>query len=133
VSNTVQGYVRTSSALLQSRNYKDLFALNVVGTSMNRANVNGAGINNGDFVIADSSRRSPRNGDYVIAVVDELANLKRFHFDQANNQVVLISESSEDYLPIFVHPEDSNEGLISGTVVQVMRRPVISPTLENSL
>ncbi len=124
--NEVSGFLRISSALLQSKNYKDLFALQVAGTSMNRANVSGKQINDGDYAIVDGSKRSPRDGDYVIAVVDELANLKRFLYDRENNQVVLLSESSEDYLPIFVHPEDSNEGLISGTVIQVVRQPSLA-------
>lgn len=124
--NEVNGYLRISSALLQSKNYKDLFALKVVGTSMNKANVSGMPVNDGDYAIVDGSKRNPRNGEYVIAVVDDLANLKKFHFDKENNQVVLLSESSEDYLPIFVHPEDSNEGLISGTVTQVVRQPSLA-------
>ncbi len=125
-SDQIHGYLRISSALLQSRNYKDLYALQVVGTSMNRANIGGRPINDGDYAIVDGSKRSPRSGDYVIAVVDELANLKRFLFDQDNNQVVLLSESSENYLPIFVHPNDTHEGLINGTVVQVLHQPVLT-------
>lgn len=121
--NELSGFLRISSALLKTKNYKDLFALKVAGLSMNRANVNGMPINDGDYAIVDSSKRSPKDGDYVIAVVDGLANLKRFLFDKENNQVVLMSESSEDYLPIFVHPQDNNEGLISGSVVQVVRQP----------
>lgn len=122
----LQGYLHISSALLESRNYKNLFALQVVGTSMNRADVSGRPINDGDYAIIDSSKRSPRNGDYVIAVVDGLANLKRFLHDRINKQVVLLSESSEDYLPIFVHPNDNNDDLIRGTVVQVIHRPALN-------
>lgn len=121
--NEVCGYLRISSTLLQSKNYKDLFALKVVGTSMNKANVSGRPVNDGDYAVVDGSKRNPRNGDYVVAVVDDLANLKRFLYDKENNQIVLLSESSEDYQPIFVHPEDSNEGLISGTVIQILRQP----------
>ena len=122
-NNQTNGYLRVSSKLLDSKNYKDLYALRVVGTSMNMANVKGKHINDGDYAIIDGSKRSPKNGDYVIAVVDNLANLKRFHLDRENNQVVLLSESSDDYLPIFVHPEDNNEGLISGTVTQIIKQP----------
>jgi repressor LexA len=125
-SNDVNGYLRISSRLLQSKNYKDLYALRVAGTSMNRANVGGKPINDGDYAIVDASKRSPRDGDYIIATVDNLANLKRFLFDKENNQIVLLSESSEDFLPIFVHPQDSNEGLVSGTVVQVVRQPSLA-------
>jgi SOS-response transcriptional repressor LexA len=119
----VQGYIKISSTLLESRNYNDLYALRVSGMSMNRANIRGKAAEDGDYAIVDGSKRAPRNHDYVIAVVDNLANIKRLHFDQANHQVVLLSESSEDFLPIFVHPDDEREGLISGTVVQVVKRP----------
>lgn len=123
-SNEISGYLRISSNLLSSKNYKDLFALNVVGTSMNKASVKGMLINDGDYAIVDSSRRSPGNGEYVIAVVDNLANIKRYHFDKLKNQVVLISESSDDYLPIYVQQEDIREGLISGTVTQMLSKPI---------
>lgn len=122
----IDGYLNISSTLLKTRNYKDLYALRVAGISMNKANVQGKPINDGDFAVVDSSRRSPRDGEYVIAVVDELANLKKYHLDRENEQVVLLSESSEDYLPIFVHPSDSNENLIKGTVVQVVRKPIFA-------
>ncbi|HVV67147.1 MAG TPA: S24 family peptidase [Candidatus Saccharimonadales bacterium] len=125
-SDEVTGYLRISSALLKSRNYKDLYALKVVGTSMNRANIDGKPINDGDYAIVDGSKRSPRNNDYVVAVVDDLANLKRFFLDKENEQVVLLSESSEDYSPIFVHPQDNNERLINGTVVQVLKQPAFA-------
>lgn len=122
-NSDVNGYLRISSALLRSKNYKELYALIVMGTSMNEANVNGKKINDGDYAIVDASKRSPKDGDYVIAVVDNLANLKRLHLDHENQQVVLLSESSESYMPIFVHPDDNNENLINGTVIQVVHQP----------
>lgn len=122
-SNDVKGYLRISSALLESRNYKELFALQVVGTSMNKAKLNGKPINNGDFAIIDAAKRSPKDGDYVVAVVDGLSNIKKLHLDNAHNQVVLLSESTDDYQPIFVHEDDNRDGLISGTVVQVIHTP----------
>jgi SOS-response transcriptional repressor LexA len=119
----VQGYLRVSSRLLDTRNYKKLYALRVAGTSMNKANIKGKTAENGDFVIVDSSLRAPKENDHVIAVVDDLANIKRFHFDAMNEQIVLLSDSTEDYMPIFVHQDDDREGLISGTVVQVIKTP----------
>ena len=50
-SDETQGYLRISSNLLNSKNYKDLYALIVVGTSMNRANVDGKSVNDGDYAI----------------------------------------------------------------------------------
>jgi len=125
-SDETRGYLRVSSNLLKSRNYKDLYALIVSGLSMNNANVHGKPINDGDFAIVDSSRRSPRDGEYVIAQVDNLANIKKLHLDKINKQIVLLSESSEEYEPIFVHPDDSHENLIMGTVIQVIRQPRFS-------
>jgi SOS-response transcriptional repressor LexA len=121
--DVTSGYIRISSNLLKSRNYKDLYALIVSGTSMNMAKVEGKPINDGDYAIVDSSKRSPTDGQYVIAQVDNLANLKKLHLDVENEQVVLLSESSEDYQPIFIHPDDNNENLIMGTVIQVIRQP----------
>lgn len=122
-SDETSAYLRVSSKLLESRNYKDLYALIVSGLSMNKANVHGKPINDGDFAIVDGSKRSPTDGQYVIAQVDNLANIKKLHLDKENRQVVLLSESSEDFEPIFVHPDDNNENLIIGTVVQVIRQP----------
>lgn len=123
-ADETQGYLRISSNLLNSKNYKDLYALIVVGSSMNRANVDGKSVNDGDYAIIDSSKRNPVNGKYVIAQVDGLANLKRFFRDHA--QVALISESSEHYEPIFVHLDDSSENLIQGSVVQVVNTPIFA-------
>lgn len=123
---TVQGYLKISSRLLDSRNYSDLYALKVAGESMNRASIKGQTADDGDYVIVDGSKRTPKNNDHVIAVVDNLANIKRLLFDRENNQIVLISESSQDFMPIFVHPEDEQEGLISGTVVQVIKKPKLT-------
>ncbi len=120
-SDETQGYLRISSNLLNSKNYKDLYALIVAGTSMNRANVDGKSVNDGDYAIVDSSKRIPINGKYVVAQVDGLANLKRFYKD--DTQVTLMSESSDHYEPIFVHLNDSSENLIQGTVIQVVNTP----------
>lgn len=123
-NNEVSGYLKISSSLLSSKNYKDLIALKVVGLSMNKAVINGKNINDGDYAIVDRSKRSPKNGDRIVALLDGgLATLKKFIKDTANNQIVLMSESSEDYLPIFVDPSDDSGSLIQGTVVQVVHRP----------
>ncbi len=119
----VEGYLKISSKLLVSRNYNDLYALEVIGRSMNEANIGGQSVDDGDYVIVDSSKRSPKNNDHVVAVVDGLANIKRFILDKLNNQIVLLSESTDNFMPIFVHPDDERDGLISGTVVQVVKQP----------
>ncbi len=117
----VEGYLKISSKLLPSTNYGKLFALRAVGSSMDKANIDGDAIKDGDYVIVDSSKCSPDNNKVVVAVVDNLANIKRFFKD--DNQVVLLSDSSQDFLPIFIHPDDNKDILISGTVVKVLHKP----------
>ncbi len=119
----IEGYLKVSSALLKPKNYKDLYALKAIGSSMNKANLDGKPINDGDYVIVDGSNRAPQTNQYVVATMNGLANIKKFYSDEVNNQIVLLSESSQDFLPIFIHPEDNQEGIVSGVVVQVIRNP----------
>ncbi len=119
----VQGHLKVSSKLLRTNNRTDLFALRAKGMSMNRARVQGEPINDGDFVVVDSKSFQPVEGDYVVAVVDGMANIKKFYPDPLNNQVALISESSEDFGPIFLHEEDQSDAVIVGRVVQVLTGP----------
>ena len=86
---------------------------------MNLANVNGNTIENGDFVIVDPNAKNPKNGDYVVSVIDDVANIKKFIFDRKNNRIILQSESTQDYFPIFVHEDDKYE--MSGKVVGVIK------------
>lgn len=123
VTGEVEGYLKISSKLLVSKNYDDLYALRVVGRSMNQANINNQAVDDGDYVIVDGTKRTPKNNDHVVAVVDGLANIKRLIIDKLNNQIVLLSESSDNFLPIFVHPDDERDGLVSGTVIQVVKQP----------
>jgi SOS-response transcriptional repressor LexA len=88
---------------------------------MNRAEIDGRRIEDGDFVIVDGRRKSPRHGDIVVAILDNKATIKRFVDDRANGQVVLKADSSIDYEPIHLHPDD--EFRISGKVVGVVKRP----------
>jgi len=122
----VQGFLRISSKLLASRNFKNLYALKITGSSMNQASIKGEPVEEGDYVVVDSDQINPKDGDYVIAVVDNLANIKKYNFDQANNRIVLQSESSDDYFPIIIHPDDETGRLINGKVIQVIKKPAFS-------
>jgi len=124
-TNDIEGYIKVSSSLLKTKNYADLYALRATGTSMDQAHIDGKPVVDGDYVIVDGSQREAINGRYVVAVIDNLANIKKVRLDKANEQLVLLSESSDEYLPIFIHPDDSHENLVSGLVVQVIRKPRI--------
>jgi repressor LexA len=82
-----------SSLLL--KNKKSVFAIKAVGASMNRANIDGRNIEDGDYVIIDATDKSIRSNDYVLSVIDEMANIKKIIIDQQNRQVCLVSESSK--------------------------------------
>ena len=119
----VEGHLKLSSKLLNTRGRNNLFAIRAKGTSMNRAKVHGEPINDGDFVIVTTKFDQPMQGDYIVAVVDGLANIKKYFIDPINNQVALISESSDDFLPIFLHESDNYNAIIAGKVIQVVVSP----------
>lgn len=117
----IMGYLRVSSTLLKQKTKKGLFVLKVEGPSMNRAKIDGKTIEDGDYIIVDGKNRSADDGDIVLSVIDGMANIKRFHFDKKNKQVVLTSESTKDFPPIIIHPDDSY--MVNGKVVQVIKNP----------
>jgi len=115
-----QGFLKVSSKLVGRSKPTGLYAIKADGFSMNRANVSGKVIGDGDFVIIDSNDRSPSNNDIVLAIIDNKATIKRYLEDRKNNQVVLKADSSFDYEPIYIHTDD--EFFINGKVVGVIKR-----------
>ncbi len=119
-----QGFVRISSKLLGRSKPKGLYAIKADGLSMNRARVNEKYIEDGDYVIVDSERTTVTTGDIIVAIIDNQATIKRLIEDRANNQVVLMADSSLDYDPIYLHASD--QFTISGKVVDIIKRPKMS-------
>lgn len=118
----IHGYLKISSKIIERK--FGLFALKARGTSMNKAKINGTNIEEGDYVIVDSEQRYPQSKDYVLAVDGGLANIKCFVRDEVNQQIILMSESTDDFPPIVLHPEDV-EFLVCGTVTKVIKKPSI--------
>ena len=119
VDSNIDGYLRISSKLLNKR--KGIFAVKIYGKSMNKADINGLAIDDGDFVIVDSEERTPSNGTYVLSVIDGVANVKKYYEDPDNDRVVLMSESTVNYAPIFIHKDDMDKYIVNGKVVQVIK------------
>ena len=119
----VEGFLKISSSLLAPSVRKEhrLFALKVVGQSMNRAEVNNKRIEDGDYVVVDVNEKNPKNGDVVLSIIDGMANIKKYYFDKDNDQVVLMSQSSKDFPHIYIHKDDNF--MINGKVVQVIKTP----------
>lgn len=120
----VKGYLHISSSLLPNKVSKEkLFAWKVIGDSMNNAKVNGKySIEDGDYVIADARPFKPVNGDYVISLFSNKANVKRY-YKTITDQIALISESTKDYPPIIVSEKDSLEYLTQAKVISVAKSP----------
>ena len=114
----ITGYLRVSKKLAPRSGR--LFVLRAEGDSMNRANINKKNIENGDFVVVDAEQQSPEPGQYVVSIIDEVANIKKFVPDPQNKRIVLKSESTKDYLPIFIHENDNYK--VSGRVIDVIKK-----------
>lgn len=118
-NENIEGYLKISKNILHK--CKNVFAIKAQGLSMNKSNINGMSIEDGDYLIIDSDYRTPRNGDVVLSVIDDMANIKKYVFDEENNQIVLVSQSTKDIPPIYIHEDDSF--MINGKVIQVIKRP----------
>lgn len=120
----LEGYLKISKKMLSKKG--GIFAIRAVGPSMNKANINGKSIEDGDYVIVDSKNKTPRNGDYILSIIDACANIKRFIQDKKNKQIVLLSESTFNFPPIYIHPEDFLDYIVSGRVIQIIKKPKIN-------
>ena len=116
-----QGSLYVSKKVINKTNVENLYAIKAKGSSMNLAEVNGEKIEDGDFVIIDSRDKNIINKDIVLVVVDNTATIKRFIKDKKNKQIVLRADSSFDYEPIYLHPDD--EFFVSGKVIGVIKSP----------
>lgn len=116
----IEGYLKVSNKLIKPT--IGLFALKALGSSMNKASIDGLNIEDGDYVIVNSEGSTARNRDYVLCVTGGLANIKRFIKDEGAQQIILMSESTEDFPPIVLHPDDI-EFLICGVVIKVVKKP----------
>lgn len=114
----IDQYLKISSSLLP-RNKSNLYALIADGDSMNKAEIDGKTIESGDFVLVDSEYKSYKNGDIVVAVIDGLATIKHYREDKVNKMIILEADSTEKYLPIFIHEGDDFQ--ISGKVVGIIK------------
>lgn len=115
----VEGYLKISKKMISSNG--SLYFLKAEGNSMNKANIaGGKKIEDGDFVLVDSNQKVPESGQYVVSIIDGKANIKKIIIEKENNRIVLKSESTQNYLPIFIHEDDNYQ--ISGRVIDVIKK-----------
>ena len=116
----IEGYLKISSKMLPHKK-QGLYVLVADGSSMNLAEVvDEKTIEDGDFVVVDSNYQNPKNGDVIVAVIDGMANIKRYKVDKKNERIVLESESTDKFLPFFIHEGD--DFVISGKVIDIIKR-----------
>jgi SOS-response transcriptional repressor LexA len=131
----VEEYLKISQHTLDSalaKRTSDLYVLRAIGDSMNRANIRGKSIESGDYVVIDKTVKNPADGDYVVSVIDGCSNIKRFRTDRKNRQIILHSESTADFAPIYINEKDLNDYLICGKVVEVFKKPSIEDLWQNA-
>ena len=116
----IDGYLKVSAKMLP-RKKQDLYILVAEGLSMNLAEVReGITIEDGDFVIVDKTYKNPKDGDIIVAVIDNMGIIKRYKEDKQYNRIVLESVSTDNFMPIFIHKED--DFVISGKVIDVIKK-----------
>lgn len=115
----IQGFIKISTNILPQKNLNDLYLIRASGNSMNEAEVGpkGKNIEDGDFVIVDAKNNIPKDGDYILSVIDECANIKRFHKNE--NQISLLADSSDNYYPIILDEADNFH--VMGKIVDVIK------------
>ncbi len=115
----IDGYVKISKSTLRPGKY---FIVQASGDSMNKADIQGNTIESNDLVVIDADARTPKHGDYVLAVIDGGATIKRFYEDKKNKRIMLVPESTKNYTPIVIAGQDYDSSLINGTVKAVIKQ-----------
>jgi repressor LexA len=116
-------HLSVSRTILGVHANEDLYAVRAIGNSLNRADFHGKNIEEGDYVVVSPESRDHKTGDYILSVINDLVNIKRMVKDDLNKQVVLISESTEMYPPIYIHARDFDNYQASAKVVEVLKQP----------
>lgn len=111
------GVLHIEKTLLKPK--KETFALIVKGDSMNQKIVNGKLLNDGSYIIV-AKEQEVKNGDVVVAVLDNSATVKTIKYD--GDMIVLYPESSNPkHTPIYL--DKYSNSLINGKVVMVLDNP----------
>jgi SOS regulatory protein LexA len=113
----IEGYLKVSKRIV--RDSRNVFAIQVSGTSMNKARVNGKTIQNGDFILVDSTWKHYDNGDKVLVVINGMATVKTYRTVDGKNIVLLPESTDKKHKPIFLTEED--DFVINGKVIDVLK------------
>lgn len=112
----VEGYLKVSKSIVRDRN---VFAVQISGTSMNKAKVNKKTIEDGDFVLVDKENRRYETGDKVLVIIDGLATVKTYRSHDGHNIALMPESTDAKHQPIFLTSEDNF--VINGKVIDVLK------------
>lgn len=113
----IEGYLKVSKRIVHASS--NVFAIQVSGTSMNKAKVNGKTIQNGDFILVDSTWKHYNNGDRVLVVINGMATVKTFRTVDGKNIALIPESSDKKHKPIFLTEDD--DFVINGKVIDVLK------------
>ncbi|PIP66772.1 MAG: hypothetical protein COV79_03525 [Parcubacteria group bacterium CG11_big_fil_rev_8_21_14_0_20_41_14] len=117
----LEGYLKISKTILNKE--QGIFAIKARGNSMNKAKIHNSRIEDGDYVVIDREHGVPKSGDYVLSIIDDMANIKKFVHNK-NGTISLVSESTERHPMIVIHQNDNF--MINGIVREVIKKPAVS-------
>lgn len=111
----IEGYLKVSKSIVKE---KDVFAVQISGTSMNKAKINNKNIGDGDFVLVEKTENYVY-GDKILVVIDGLATVKIYRIFDEENIVLAPDSTDKKHRPIFLTKEDNF--IISGKVIDVLK------------
>lgn len=121
-NDTVTGSLSFSPSILRRPLSRNAFAVRARGNSMDRASINGMSINDGDVAIVEPIEwAAAAEKDYVLSVIDGVANIKKLHIDAPNQRIILRSESRDIFEDIIIGAEDLYMYRIAGRVIAVVK------------
>lgn len=120
--NEVTGSISISPSVIKKKAGEGYFAVMAIGDSMNRANIKGENLEDGDYAIIEPTVwHDAADGDYVLSIIDEVTNIKKMKIDSENQRIVLHSESADYIDDIIIAAEDLFAYRIAGRVVGVVK------------
>lgn len=114
----IEGYLKIVKNLLPKKR-DNLFAIEVVGDSMNSAEINKKMVESGSYVIINKDDKNFQNKDIVVANIDSTLTLKEFRRLDKKTIGLFPRSTNPEHKPIYLSKQD--DFLIIGKVFDVYR------------
>src|SRR3989338_5210181 len=77
--------------------------------------------NAGPATALAEENKNTKNGDYILSIIDNYANLKKFEENKRTGEIRLLSESKNSaHKPIYVSSEDNF--IVNGKIISVVKK-----------